>query len=587
MKRIFFILVAAIISLSATACGNTGRTVKAFINGQNDYDTLSISENNATNTEVEAGNEDAVYGSLVCVSFKSSDFFFDYEQEEYSTIRLAGKYGESDNKNVICEAGIVTITAKGIYVLSGSYEGTIVIDVTEDENVYLVLDNVTIEGIDGPAICAESAGKLIVMLPESSVNVLSDASKYSDTADTAPNAALFARCNLTVNGSGTLKVYGNNNNAILSKDKCKIMSGNITVESADDGIVGRDLCVIAGGVFNINSTSHALKTSNDEDADKGDLLILNGSFALSAGEDAIHSSKNIEICGGNFEILAGDDAVHADNHAMVNGGTINVTKCYEGLEGLFVTVNGGNINIVATDDGINAANGDGMNDFPGFMNGFRRSGNDNFASADNQKATEENETPCVYINGGKIIIDADGDGIDSNGNIEMSGGCVLVNGPSDNANNATDYNGTFLQNGGVIVAIGSSMMYQSVSKGSLCAVIDYLPGETVKESTKCYLYDEDTLLFDFTVNQNSDAIMIAGDCLEAGKSYILKINDKNNTVTASEASSQENSGGPGGFGRREGFGGPGGFGGQGGFGGPGNQNDFEPPQFPNDRGNGN
>jgi hypothetical protein len=72
----------------------------------------------------------------------------------------------------------------------------------------------------------------------------------------------------------------------------------------------------------------------------------------------------------------------------------------------------------------------------------------------------------TYINGGYIAIDAAGDGLDSNGPIDMTGGVVLVNGPTSNGNGPLDYAGTFNITGGFFVAVGSSGMSQSPSTSS-------------------------------------------------------------------------------------------------------------------------
>ncbi len=72
----------------------------------------------------------------------------------------------------------------------------------------------------------------------------------------------------------------------------------------------------------------------------------------------------------------------------------------------------------------------------------------------------------LYINGGTILVEAAGDGIDVNGAIEMTGGIVLVNGPTEQMNGALDYDASFVPAGGMIVAAGSSGMAQAPSGSS-------------------------------------------------------------------------------------------------------------------------
>lgn len=62
----------------------------------------------------------------------------------------------------------------------------------------------------------------------------------------------------------------------------------------------------------------------------------------------------------------------------------------------------------------------------------------------------------LTISGGTLLVDAQGDGLDSNGTIEMTGGEVTVFGPTANDNGALDSNGGITVSGGTLVAIGSS-----------------------------------------------------------------------------------------------------------------------------------
>ena len=70
------------------------------------------------------------------------------------------------------------------------------------------------------------------------------------------------------------------------------------------------------------------------------------------------------------------------------------------------------------------------------------------------------------MTGGNITINAGGDGIDSNGNIEMTDGVVIVNGPTNGGNGALDYDGNFNISGGTLIAVGSLGMVQTPSDAS-------------------------------------------------------------------------------------------------------------------------
>ncbi len=178
----------------------------------------------------------------------------------------------------------------------------------------------------------------------------------------------------------------------------------------------------------------------------GAISISGGSFTIDSSDDAIHSSSDVSITGGSLYISSGDDGIHGDNSLEISGGVIQIVKSYEGLEAFNITISGGTNRVTSIDDGINAAGGSDSSSVNG------RPGQNRFASSENGMIT---------ITGGYTVVNASGDGIDSNGNMEMSGGTVIVYGPTDNRNGALDYNGTFNLTGGYLLAIGSSGMAQS------------------------------------------------------------------------------------------------------------------------------
>lgn len=108
-------------------------------------------------------------------------------------------------------------------------------------------------------------------------------------------------------------------------------------------------------------------------------------------------------------------------------------------------IGGGALTLVSSDDGINAAGG---------VDGSGTAG----AGAQDQFAAGDNS---VTITGGTLVVDADGDGLDSNGSMTLSGGTIVVDGPTNSGNGSLDVNGTFDVSGGVLVAVGSSGMVVS------------------------------------------------------------------------------------------------------------------------------
>lgn len=171
-----------------------------------------------------------------------------------------------------------------------------------------------------------------------------------------------------------------------------------------------------------------------------------GTLTVDSADDAINSGNSVVINGGAVTLTAGDDGIHADTVMQISGGGLTVNQSYEGLESSNITIDNGNIRVTASDDGVNVSGGnDGSS-----VNG--RAGQNNFTASENGLLT---------INGGSMVVDAGGDGLDSNGSISMTGGTAVVNGPTNDGNGALDYNGSFKMTGGCLVAAGSSGMAQA------------------------------------------------------------------------------------------------------------------------------
>ena len=64
------------------------------------------------------------------------------------------------------------------------------------------------------------------------------------------------------------------------------------------------------------------------------------------------------------------------------------------------------------------------------------------------------------------MLNTGGDGLDSNGQAQMTNGVVIVNGPTNNGNGAIDVNGSFPISGGLLVAVGSSGMAETPDESS-------------------------------------------------------------------------------------------------------------------------
>lgn len=223
----------------------------------------------------------------------------------------------------------------------------------------------------------------------------------------------------------------------VSRASGNLLSGSWTTYSAPSFGTGGP-----GGGMNDGNTNKADYSCKGIKADNI-IEIASGNINIKSHDDGIHANNdvqletgeyglgNVTINGGNIEIYTDDDGVHADKELTVNGGYTVITNSYEGFEGFTININGGTNEINSSDDGINAAGGD-------------------------ERANEEQ----LNITGGVTYITANGDIIDSNGNINMTGGVVFAQGPSRGGNGLLDFDGTFTFSGGLLFGYGTSDMAQ-------------------------------------------------------------------------------------------------------------------------------
>ena len=202
-------------------------------------------------------------------------------------------FDNSDEYNVTLDDSM-TITKAGVYYLSGTLNGYIIINT--DGDVKLVLDNVSITNENGAAIIVEKANVVYIESNGSNnINV--------SISDSELNSAIYSNADLVLTGNGSLTIKSN-------------MSA---IKSSDD-------ILIEGGTYNVTSSA-----------------------------DGIHSSDSLKINGGTIIISAGDDGIRANDILEINDGSITI-NAVEGLEATYVKINGGTIKISASDDGINATN---------------------------------------------------------------------------------------------------------------------------------------------------------------------------------------------------------------------------------------
>lgn len=435
--------------------------------------------------------------------------------EGATSITLSGGEISIDGPGAEAQDGVVTITAGGAYAVSGTLQDGRLIVNAPGADVTLALNGADITCSYGSPIYIYKAGTATLQLAEGTENVLADgkdytyADQYSSQEEEEPNACLYSKADMIITGGGSLKVNANCDNGITGKDTLLISGSTISVTAVDNGINGKDSNTIEDAHITVSCGGDAIRSTNDADqslgwvrisdsaleltsgedgvqaetslsisggschiisgggsgariGDEDDgkgikagtaLTLEGGSYSLDCADDAVHSNGDVTVTAGDFQVSSGDDAFHADETLAVSGVEIDILTSYEGLEGTAVEVSGGRIRLVSSDDGVNAAGGmDGS--------GFGRGGAFGGANSDSH----------IDISGGYLVVNAGGDGLDSNGSASISGGTVIVS-STGQGDGALDYDGSFNVTGGTLLAAGSGGMAQAPSQAGQYTVV--------------------------------------------------------------------------------------------------------------------
>ena len=628
-------------------------------------DTLS-SEQEETESSVSS-SEDSAY--------TYSDYELDdsFDRQSAASITLSGSTAQSNGSGVSINNATVTISKEGCYLISGELEdGQIIVDAGDSDKVQLVLDKASIHCSTGSAILVRNADKVKVTLAADSENELSDGTEYQ-TDDDNPDAALFSKDDLVINGSGSLTVQGNYKHGIAGNDDLVITGGRLTVNSLSHALRGKDSVAILDGTFVLTSQKDGIQASNTEDSTKGwvqidggnftiqssgdgiqaetnlsiydgsftitsgggavngadhtenrgggfgrpggnrpdsangqtspempsqpaeggqtpsempsqpteggqtpsempsqpaegeqsssgnesdyselifdpddfddtstadsdttvstkgikagnALLIQQGTFVIDSADDAIHSNYSVTIDGGSFQLSSGDDGIHAEAYLNINGGTTTIAESYEGLEAAQIHISGGTTQVSSSDDGLNATGGSSFELVDGLLVLKDISSSDTEQTFGGRGGMFEVEDNCdIIISGGNLTVTtSNGDGIDSNGSLNVSGSTVLVFGSSSGGEGALDYTGSSSISGGTLVALGSSGMAQSMEPDDSHATLMVTWDEVQPAGTRLTLCTQQGEILCSLQSTNSfQTAVISTDSLSAGQEVSL------------------------------------------------------------------
>ncbi len=537
---ITLLAVLALTGCSANSASNTSATSTTSTSASSTSDTTSKMADSFS-TDVKSGAklaEDTHYSA--------KDVTWDSFSEV--TIDLSNPIATD---GVTVSDGVITITKAGNYKLTGTYEGQIKVEAADSDMIRLILNNATITNSTGAAINVVEADEVVIYTASGTTNTVSDGSSYSDTASGSPDAAIYSKSDLTLAGEGTLKVEGKYEESIHTSDGLVIASGTLEVSAANTGIKGKDYVDILDGTVTVTASQDGIKATNDSDGNRG----------------------WVRLSGGIVNISAGDDGFKAERVVEISGGTLNITQANEGIEAQYINILDGTVNVTSSDDGINASYStttttDSTTATSTNQSAQNRqnsapqvpSGSAGQASAGGQApsgtmgqpqagggmgggGTFEVVDATINISGGTVTVNANGDGIDSNGTATLSGGTLIVNGPFTGGNASLDTNGDLLLNGTTVTAANSGDMFEAPSTNSTSGYVKISNVSNLSSGTTVQVTDSSgNVVANYKVTNSSTAlILVSRSKITKGESCTVYTTtdsvDASSTTLASNATS--------------------------------------------------
>ena len=422
------------------------------------------------------------------------------------------------------DGSTIIITAEGTYILSGTLtDGTIVVDTDDSAKVQIVLNGAEITSSDSAALYVKQADKVFVTTASGTQNTLANGGTFASDADSDIDAAVYARDDITFNGSGSLTI----------------------TSPAGHGIAGNDDVKFGGGTYMIEAAKHGVKAHESARFAESDVTIKAGTDGVhvSGGED--ESGKESEsffyIADGSLTISAGDDGIHADAESLIEGGSIDVEESYEGIEALAIKVSGGEVDVTASDDGLNAAGGNSGSSGQTF-------GEDDWFGGQGGGFNDGGTDGSIEISGGTIHIQAAGDGVDANGSVTISGGYTVVEGPSQGDTSVLDYNSEGTITGGTFIGTGGAGMAENFSSAENQGVIAVSVGSQSAGTTVTLTDTDGNTLAEVTPELDYAVVYVSTPEMKQGETYTLTAGTYSEQIELTELMYSTLSGGMGGRG---------------------------------------
>lgn len=399
---------------------------------------------------------------------------------------------------------------------------------------------------------------------------------------------IVSKDDLVITG-GTYKIAAADN-GITAKDQIKILDGSFDIDAANSAVKAKNTddtelgnIYIAGGIFTIEAEQDGFHAT-------GSIVVDDGTITVNSGDDGFHAELDTVIHGGTILVEKSNEGLEG-KRVVVNGGDITINASDDGINAAnsgddgVNAINPGANAVGSGDDDSNAASsnndssaavnsgddgsisGEADGKEPQQMPPDTENGSDMQPSQDfdPENAPSDGNAPqnfdpgnapsdgdapqkmqggpggggnselYIKITGGTLTVSADGDGLDSNGGLLVTGGTTIVYGPTSDGDSALDYDGSAIATGGTLAAIGSAGMTESFSEDSTQPVITYYCTETQSAATTITLTDSDgSALFTIAPEKAYASIVFTCSEMKLDATYTLTAGTDNEEITLTD-----------------------------------------------------
>ena len=485
---------------------------------------------------VEAGDSDKVQlvlngysitsSSYSAIYVKSADKVFITTAKGTKNTVADGKTYASDSEESNVDAAIFS---KSDLVINGGGELTVTGSMS---HAIVSKDDLKITGgtLGVTSVDSAIAGKDSVRIANAAISITSggDGIKSSNTEDVLKGYVYLESGTVTITSGGD--AIQADTSLINTGAKVTAQAGggsSASTKEHTEEFGGRGMF---GGMFGGNEGTAASDSADDDSTSTkglkagGDIIVKGGEFTADSADDAVHSDGSVTIEGGKLTLTSGDDGIHAEENVVISGGELTITGSYEGIEGKSITIKDGTVDVTSSDDGMNATDGVSEGGMPGAGGGMM--GGD-AASSD----------VFLLISGGTVHVNADGDGLDSNGTLKVEGGNITVDGPTNSGNGALDSGSGAAISGGSIIAVGSSGMAESFGTSSTQASILYNMSETHSAGETITLKDSSgNVLMTYKAEKTFNSVVISTPEIKENGTYTLTVGSRSYTIEMTSVS---------------------------------------------------